>query len=110
MKKTPKRAAPAPAPDEAEPMEEIPAVLAAMAEPIMRHPDGYYWTAPDGRKQFGPFDTYEDAFADMHGGDPDDLEPGESLREAEAELGISDWIDPDTGAPAEGMGHPHLED
>jgi hypothetical protein len=85
--------------DEAVPVDEIPAVLAAVAEPIVHHPDGYYWTAPDGRKQFGPFTSYEDAFADMH-----------SLREAEAEIGIADWIDPDTGEPAEGMGHPHLED
>jgi hypothetical protein len=30
-----------------------------------------------------------------------DYEPGESLEEAEDELGISDWIDPDTGLPAE---------
>ena len=90
------------------PVEEIPAVLAAVAEPIEHRPDGWYWTAPDGKQTFGPFENYEAAFADMHGGDPDDVEPGESLREAEDELGIADWIDPDTGAPAEGRGHPHL--
>ena len=28
-------------------------------------------------------------------------EPGESLAEAEDEIGISGWIDPDTGQPAE---------
>ena len=28
-------------------------------------------------------------------------EPGETLAEAEDEIGISDWIDPDTGEPAE---------
>ena len=46
----------------------------------------------------------------MHNGDPDDVEPGETLQEAEAELGLSEWIDPDTGELAEGMGHPRLED
>jgi hypothetical protein len=96
--------------DEPAPVEDIPAVLAEVAEPITLRPDGYYWTAPDGKQAFGPFDSYEDAFADMHSGDPDDLEPGETLSEAEAELGIADWIDPDTGCPAEGMGHPRLED
>ena len=28
-------------------------------------------------------------------------EPGETLEEAEDEIGISSWIDPDTGEPAE---------
>ena len=42
----------------------------------------------------------------------DDLspQPGESLDEAEDELGIGKWIDPDTGAPAEGASPPHLDD
>jgi len=30
-----------------------------------------------------------------------DFEVGESLEDAEAEIGISDWIDPETGEPAE---------
>ena len=105
-----KRSKPPPyAADDNVPVDDVRTVLAAVAEPISHHPDGYYWCTPDGKQQFGPFETYNDAFADMHGGDPDDIEPGESLREAEAELGISDWIDPDTGGLAEGMGHPHLE-
>ena len=33
----------------------------------------------------------------------------ETLQEAESELGISDWIDPDTGGPAEDN-VPHIED
>jgi hypothetical protein len=33
----------------------------------------------------------------------------DSLREAEEDLGISDWIDPDTGEPAEDTRH-HIED
>jgi hypothetical protein len=34
-----------------------------------------------------------------------DYEPGETVEEAEDELGISDWIDPDTGDPGAGF-HP----
>ena len=37
-------------------------------------------------------------------------EPGETLQEAENEIGMADWIDPETGAPAEGLSHPHLEE
>ena len=36
-------------------------------------------------------------------------EPGESLREAESEIGIADWIDPETGDPAEGLSPPHFD-
>jgi hypothetical protein len=42
------------------------------------------------------------------GGDRN-LEAGETLEEAEGELGLSDYIDPDTGGLAED-GVPRLED
>jgi hypothetical protein len=37
------------------------------------------------------------------------LDSGETLQEAESEIGISEWIDPDTGVPAEDN-IPRLED
>jgi hypothetical protein len=83
--------------------------LAMEAEAITQHPDGWYWASAGGKQQFGPFANRAEAYAHLHGGDPDDVEPGESLQEAEAELGLSDWIDPDTGSLAEGMGVTHLE-
>jgi hypothetical protein len=33
--------------------------------------------------------------------DNSEVEPGETLEEAEADAGITDWIDPETGEPAE---------
>jgi len=36
--------------------------------------------------------------------------PIESLEEAESELGLNDWIDPETGELAEGQSPPHLEE
>lgn len=39
----------------------------------------------------------------------DDLEPGETLQEAEEEIGINPWLDAETGEPAEGQSPPHLE-
>ena len=33
----------------------------------------------------------------------------ETLPELEAAIGIADWIDPETGEPAEGQSPPHLD-
>lgn len=94
---------------EPEPVEEVPAVMKSLSDPITHRPDGWYWQTVDGKQEFGPFASYEDARADMRGGDPEDLAPGETLQEAESEIGIADWIDPDTGEPAEGLARPHFE-
>jgi hypothetical protein len=84
-----------------------------MGQVVLR-PDGYHWQAPDGKQEFGPFATMEEALSEMQAADTDDdgggAEPGESLEEAEDELGMSGWIDPDTGAPAEGFSTPRLHD
>jgi hypothetical protein len=80
---------------------------------VVYRPDGYYWQAPDGIRESGPFTTMEEALSDMQSADADaddDAEPGESLEEAEGEIGIADWIDPDTGQPAEGQSIPRLHD
>jgi hypothetical protein len=76
---------------------------------IVERPDGYHWIAPDGRQEFGPFETLELAQAYRDEYDEDAPDPGETLQEAEAEIGLSDWIDPETGEPAEGPCPPHLE-
>lgn len=70
---------------------------------VIERPDGFYWLDEASGKQYGPFRTSLVATLDMQGmgsGD-EEIEEGESLEEAEAEIGISDWIDPDTGMPAE---------
>lgn len=72
------------------------------AQRVVQRPDGFHWIAPDGHQEFGPFATFEEALADMGDAADDGVEPGETLEEAERELGISEWLDPDTGAPAEG--------
>jgi hypothetical protein len=72
---------------------------------IVERPDGYYWHTQDRAAEYGPFPTLHEAVADMQAaGDTafdTGYEPGESLAEAEDEIGISGWIDPDTGQPAE---------
>jgi hypothetical protein len=77
---------------------------------IVHRPDGYHWQDPEGRQEFGPFATLELALADMQSAGEETSEPGETLQEAEDELGVADWIDPDTGELAEGQSTPHLSD
>ena len=76
---------------------------------IIERPDGWYWQDKDGGREYGPFATLLEAVQDMEAGGGTSLEPGETLEEAENEIGISDYIDPDTGVPAED-GVPRLED
>ncbi len=78
-------------------------------ERIFARPDGYYWQALDGKQEIGPFENLAEAMADMDSGDAAGWVPGETLAEAESEIGVSDWIDPDSGALAEGHAHTHLE-
>ena len=91
-------------------MKAVPETVDGLSEQILKRPDGYYWVAPDGKQEVGPFASYDDALADMQASDAEAPEPGESLQEAESELGISDWIDPETGEPAEGLSPPHLDE
>jgi hypothetical protein len=75
---------------------------------IVERPDGVYWQSKDGGREYGPFATLLEAVQDMEAGESAS-EPGETLEEAESEIGISDYIDPDTGVPAED-GVPRIED
>ena len=77
---------------------------------IVYRPDGYHWIAPDGRQEFGPFETRADAMADRDEASDGIPAPGESLEEAEDELGQASWIDPDTGELAEGQSRPRIGD
>jgi hypothetical protein len=78
---------------------------------LVHRPEGYYWLAADSGQEIGPFATMEEALAEVADVDADEeAEPGESLEEAEDEIGIADWIDPDTGEPAEGLSTPRLHD
>jgi hypothetical protein len=88
----------------------VASAVEAAPPSIVERPDGYYWQAPDGHREFGPFERYDLAEADRDAVGDEALAPGESLREAEYEIGIADWIDPETGEPAEGGSPPHLQE
>ena len=80
---------------------------------IVKHKDGYYWIDIETSVQFGPFPNVSQAITDLESSadidiDADD-EPGRTLHDAEDELGFSDWVDPDSGEPAEDH-VPHIRD
>lgn len=76
---------------------------------LFERPDGFYWQEPDGSREHGPFETLLEAALDMQAMNEETPEPGETLQEAQAEIGMADWIDPDTGEPAEDLVS-HLEE
>jgi len=91
-------------------MKAVPEAAEVLVGQVLKRPGGYYWSLTDGGREFGPYDSFDEAQADMEAAaDLEAPEPGESLQEAESELGIADWIDPETGEPAEGLSPPHLD-
>lgn len=76
---------------------------------VIERPDGFYWQDKLTEESYGPFPTLLAAVEDMQNHEGNGYEEGESLEEAESEIGIADWIDPETGQPAEEM-PPHRSD
>lgn len=76
---------------------------------VIERPDGFYWQDKFSDEVYGPFATLLDAVQDMQARDENGYGEGESLEEAEAEIGIADWTDPQTGEPAEEL-QPRLRD
>lgn len=70
---------------------------------VIERPDGFYWQDKLTGELYGSFATLLEAVQDMQGQGGKGFEEGESLEEAESEIGIADWIDPETGEPAEDM-------
>ena len=77
---------------------------------ILERPDGFYWQDTVTGQQYGPFATRIEALQDMELQNDNSIEEGESLEDAEEEIGISTWIDPETGEPAEDMSTRHSDD
>ena len=90
-----------------DPPAEEPANAKEPRRSLVERPDGFYWQAADSGEEYGPFTTRAEAEADMLSGG--DFEEGETLQEAESEVGMAEWIDPDTGGPAEDS-VPRIED
>jgi hypothetical protein len=76
---------------------------------IIERPDGFYWLDKESGGQYGPFATLWEAVQDMEYSAEPEVEADADLQEVEDELGISDWVDPETGELAEET-FTHLED
>jgi hypothetical protein len=85
------------------PREEV------LPDRVIKRSDGYYWESKEKGETYGPFATLAEAELDMLSSGGDEYEPSDTLQQAESELGISEWIDPDSGVPAEDN-VPRLED
>ncbi len=68
---------------------------------VIERPDGFYWQDKETDELSGPFSTLLEAVQNMQNHDGNGYGEGETLEEAESEIGMSDWIDPETGQPAE---------
>lgn len=89
----------------------IPETQASFDETrVIERPDGFYWVKEASTSEYGPFVSLLEAVQDMEYSDNDPQQTlAEDLHEIEEEIGINDWIDPDTGEPAEET-FTHLED
>lgn len=77
------------------------------AERVIERPDGFYTQNAAGEER-GPFETLAEAEAELLSEDSE-YAASDTVQEAESEAGISEWIDPDTGDPAEDS-VPRIED
>ena len=106
----PRKAKPAGSKQRVEEQKDAAPDSSALDERVIERPNGFYWESKAG-KSYGPFASLAEAEADMLSGGAAAAEEaeGEGLHEAESELGINEWIDPDTGGPAEDN-VPRIED
>ena len=76
---------------------------------IVERPDGCCWLGPDCDRELGSFDSREAARVDRDSWNEEAPSEGETVQEAGSEIGVADWIDAETGEPAEGQSPPHFE-
>ena len=94
------------------PPQAMPDIAAELEDVrVIERPDGFWVQPAAGGHESGPYATLIEAIESRGAGSDDEetLEPGGTLAEVEADLGVSDWIDPETSAPAEDR-VPHIED
>lgn len=77
---------------------------------VVERADGFYWISAETGAEYGPFATAGEAREDLtYDAEADEVETDETLEEQEAEIGVSGWVDPDTGDLGESW-TPRLED
>ena len=92
------------------PQPSAASVIHSAPSAVVECPDNYDLQVPDGHQEFGGFESYELPQADRDAVGDEALAPGETLQEAVHEIGTEEWIDAETGQPAEGESPPHLQE
>lgn len=78
------------------PPDELPDDDSAEDDRLLRireRPDGYHWVDVEGRQEFGPFDSVEDALADMEGASEESIEQADLDEAAEQGIDIDSQVD-----------------
>jgi hypothetical protein len=75
---------------------------------VVERADGFWVQPVSGGPERGPYASLVEALEDEPPPD-EEFEPEDTLAEVEAQVGVSDWIDPDTSALAEDS-VPHIEE
>lgn len=76
---------------------------------VIERPDGFWVQPASGGREIGPYASLVEAVEDQRAAAGDELEPGDTLADVEAQLGVADWIDPETSSLAEDS-VPHIEE
>jgi hypothetical protein len=89
----------------------VPGIAAELEDVrVIERPDGFWVQPLAGGHESGPFASLVEAIESYRAAsEEDDIEPGDTLAEMEAQVGVADWIDPETSAPAEDR-VPHIEE
>jgi hypothetical protein len=64
---------------------------------IIERPDGFYWQSKETGEESGPFASLSDAVDDLEFNADLEVDAPDTLEEAEADLGVEGYIDPETG-------------
>jgi len=78
---------------------------------VIERPDGFWVQPLAGGHESGPYASLVEAIESYRtaSSEEEEFESEETLAEMEAQVGVADWIDPDTSAPAEDR-VPHIEE
>ena len=84
-------------------------VIDGASRDVVEPPDRDYSLATDNQQGGGPFESHELAQADCNAVGVEALAPGEASQETVHEIGVDDWIDAETGSPADDE-PPHFQE
>ena len=76
---------------------------------VIERPDGFWVQPLAGGPESGPYASLIEAIEDQRAADEEEPLSAGALAEVESEIGVSDWIDPETSEPAEDS-VPHIEE